>query len=298
MSSRATRASASVVNRSSGRSTSRGMPRRRTATPASSTRRADAGGEVVGLLVQQPGDLGADDAAAQQGHLHGLVVGSAHSSRTILAPGSGRRVSPVSAARLGRACGPDSRWRSAEVGGQQVVQRLPAYDDPGLAVLDRDHRRPAGRGCSCWPSSGSRRRCPGTATRSPGATSPGRNSSLTTMSPASQCLPTSRVISGRGVGGAVGEGARVVGVVQRGADVVAHPAVDGDIGAHRAAVELDGLDRADLVDACTPPARRSRGRARSRAAGPRGRGRRHSSRTILVISVASCAASDGSSWVV
>ena len=32
--------------------------------------RADARGEVAGLLVQQPCDLGADDAAAQQGHLH------------------------------------------------------------------------------------------------------------------------------------------------------------------------------------------------------------------------------------
>ena len=31
-------------------------------------RRADPGGEVVGLLVQQPDDLGADDAAAEQGN--------------------------------------------------------------------------------------------------------------------------------------------------------------------------------------------------------------------------------------
>ena len=89
---------------------------------------------------------------------------------------------------------------------------------------------------------------PGTATRSPGATSPGRNSSLTMMSPASQCLPTSRISSGGASDTAVGQRARVVGVVERRADVVAHPAVDGDVGAHRATVELDRLDGADLVD--------------------------------------------------
>ena len=90
---------------------------------------------------------------------------------------------------------------------------------------------------------------PGTASRSPGATSPGRNSSLTTMSPLSQCLPTTRASTGGGVAEPrLASGAGVVGVVERGADVVAHPAVDGDVGARSAAVELDRLDGADLVE--------------------------------------------------
>ena len=101
---------------------------------------------------------------------------------------------------------------------------------------------------------------PGTATRSPGRTSPGRNSSLTTMSPASQCLPTTRASTGGASERAGGQGAGVVGVVEGGADVVAHPAVDADVGAHRATVELDLLDRADRVD-------RAHGRADDRPAG-------------------------------
>ena len=32
---------------------------------------ADAQGEVIGLFGEQPGHLGADDAAAEQGHLQG-----------------------------------------------------------------------------------------------------------------------------------------------------------------------------------------------------------------------------------
>ena len=107
---------------------------------------------------------------------------------------------------------------------------------------------------------------PGTATRSPGRTSPGRNSSLTTMSPASQCLPTTRDSVGGAVGGAGGERGGVVGVVEGGADVVAHPAVDGDVGAAGAAVEGDLLDGADLVD-------RAHRRADDRAAGLDGQAR-------------------------
>ena len=68
------------------------------------------------------------------------------------------------------------------------------------------------------------------------------------MSPASQCLPTTRARTGGALRGPRGERAGVVRVVQRGADVVAHPAVDRDVGAPGAAVEGDLLDRADLVD--------------------------------------------------
>ena len=50
-----------------------------------------------------------------------------------------------------------------------------------------------------------------------------------------------------GLGPAIGQGARVVGLVQRRARVVAHAAVDRDVGAGVAAAELDGLDRAHLV---------------------------------------------------
>ena len=67
--SRATSASASVVNRCSGRSTSRGDAEAAYGDAGQLDGRADARGEVAGLLVQQPGDLGADDAAAEQGHL-------------------------------------------------------------------------------------------------------------------------------------------------------------------------------------------------------------------------------------
>ena len=101
---------------------------------------------------------------------------------------------------------------------------------------------------------------PGTASRSPARTSPGRYSSLTTMSPLSQCLPTTRDRTGRYAGRARGQRAGVVGVVERGPHVVAHAAVDGDVGAGQAAVQLDHLHGADLVE-------RERGRAGDRPAG-------------------------------
>ena len=72
-SARATRADASSVS-SAGSMPGRGRSGRRTAMPTSSRRCPHPGGEVVVLLGEQPGDLGAHDATAQQGdsdRIHG-----------------------------------------------------------------------------------------------------------------------------------------------------------------------------------------------------------------------------------
>ena len=63
MSSRATSAAASVVSSSAGMSGCRSG--RRTATADQFQLRADPGGQLVGLLGQQPDHLGADDAGAE-----------------------------------------------------------------------------------------------------------------------------------------------------------------------------------------------------------------------------------------
>src|SRR3954469_23253248 len=90
---------------------------------------------------------------------------------------------------------------------------------------------------------------PGTATRSPRPTSPGRNSSRTTTSPLSQCLPTTRARTGwadapgargrggrrGGAGGGGGDG--VGGGGERGVFFVFFPSVFGDVAAPRAVVE-------------------------------------------------------------
>ena len=114
--------------------------------------------------------------------------------------------------------------------------------------------------------------------------------------PGSPC-PTTRVSTVR-ARGAVGDRARVVGVVQRGPDVVAHPAVDRHVGADRPAVQRDRLDRPTVVERCRSTGRRWPGRVRSTAWAARSPRALHSCSTILVISVASCAGSLGSSWVV
>ena len=170
----------------------------------------------------------------------------------------------------------------------------------GRSGVPRRPRRPrppaSAHGCSC------RQRAAvapvaGTATRSPGPMSDGRNSSLTTMSPDSQCLPTILRQDRCRLRGAGGERAGVVGVVQRGTDVVAHPAVDGDVAAGRPSVERDVLRRADLVQ-------RERRRTGDGASGLDRQPRdsmprpRHSLSTISRMPAASCAGVAGSSWVV
>ena len=240
-SSRATSAAASVVSSSPGRARAaraRGGGRRcRPARAGAPTRAVRSSA----CSVQQPDHLASDHAAAQQRDLQGLHI-------ALMRP------------RRWPAGRPPSR------GDDDRLRRRPAPRPPAAA----------GRGCSCWPSSGSRRRCP--------ARRAGRRGDV-----AGQELVLDDDVAGLavladhagqhrlGLGAARGERAGVVGVVERGADVVAHPAVDGDVGAHRAAVELDRLDRADLVD-------RAHRRSDDRPAGldrqPRNR---HVERTALVL---------------
>ena len=66
MSSRATSPAASVVSRPAGISGCRAG--RRTATADQFQLGADPGGQLVGLLGQQPDDLRADDAGTQHAH--------------------------------------------------------------------------------------------------------------------------------------------------------------------------------------------------------------------------------------
>ena len=173
-------------------------------------------------------------------------------------------------------------WLARSV-AKQVVLGLAAHDRRGRRR--RAPRRPAAaaRGCSCWPSSGSRHRW-----RAPRAGRPARRRRagivLDHDVAALAVLADHPARTGGASDVARGERAGVVGVVERGADVVAHAAVDADVGADRSAVELDRLDGADLVE-------RERRRADDRAArlddsrGRRGRGPRHSCSTIARISI-------------
>ena len=99
MSGRVARPIASVVS-SAGSTPGRGCESRRTAMPSELEPRAGPHGEVVGLLGEQPRDLGADDAAAEQRHpehLAGFIFAKAH-------PTSNRsRSSSVSRRTISRA---------------------------------------------------------------------------------------------------------------------------------------------------------------------------------------------------
>ena len=296
-----TSASASVVNSSAGTSTSRCSLGPADGDADQLDGRADARREVVGLLVQQPRRPGCRRPAAEQRQLSGRADARHHGSPFDRRPSAlhlrhraaSHDTCPVRSRDVRRVLG-----ASADVGGEQVVLGLPAQDER------RDRRRAprppggAARGCSCWPSTGSRHRCPARRAGRRARRRRAANSSLTTMSPASQCLPTTRPSSGAASERRDGERAAVVGVVESGADVVAHAAVDRDVGAHGAGVELDLLDGARPRRPCTWPVRRSRDRARSTGVGTATSKARHSCSTILVSSMASCAGSDGSSWVV
>ena len=201
-SSRLTRPSASVVNRP--RSTAQ-VP---VAEPADRDagqlqRRADPGGQVVGLLVQQPDHLAARPCRSRS---------------------SARR---AQASTL-HSRHPDAS-RSSSVSRRTIT--------PRLAVAHRDHRRPrdvvvvAGHAPAVGP--GARAPRPDLRAR----TSAGRNSSFTTMSPVSQCFPTTRASIG-GASRPGGQRRRVVGVVQGGADVVAHPAVHAHVRPDRRRASL------------------------------------------------------------
>ena len=228
-SSRATRPSASVVNRSSGDRQVAGAAEPADGDADQLQRRADARLEVLGGAVQQPDDLGADGAAAEQGDAHQTTftgscwlagaAGAAAARRgggpAPARPARGRRRRPA-------APGPRRRTTAAATAPARASTASPAHSStPTSAATNsacsrlgahstsrrsrsssvsrrtssraarRARRRPAGgrRGCSCWPSSGGTRRTPGRRRGRPGARSPGSGTSCTTMSPLSQCFP-------------------------------------------------------------------------------------------------------------
>ena len=162
-----------------------------------------------------------------------------------------------------------------DVEGEQVVDRSRGARSPGP-------RRPrtattGGRGAWLyWLAmlTGSRRRCPGRRAGRPARRRRAGTRRARRCRRSRSACPTTRASTGGAVERAAGQRARVVGVVERGADVVAHPAVDRDVGAGGAAVELDVLDRADLVEREGARARRSPGRARPRSAARRRRAAR------------------------
>ena len=123
--------------------------------------RAGPGGQFVGLLAQQPRDLRADDAAAQQRHLKRLAI-----------------------------------WlQSSDVQSQQIVivsRRTISRAAPSRTATTRRARQVvvvAGQGPAVRPGRGHREQVAGRR-------SAGRWQSLTTMSPLSQCRPTTRASIG------------------------------------------------------------------------------------------------------
>src|SRR5262245_34491761 len=203
MSSRLTRPSASVVNSfGSTRSGPRSRPGRRTAIPASSS--------------------GAPIRAVRS-------AACSCNSRTTSLPTVPQ---PSRATRTG----------SADIEGEEVIFGLPSYDQPGLPVVHRDHRRSryvvvvAGHAATICAGAGYREKISWPHV--------GRQELIL-----HQDVPGLAVLSHHasqqraGLGRPAGESGAVRGVVQRGADVVAHPAVH----AHVRADAVDILDRADLV---------------------------------------------------
>ena len=232
--------------------------------------RPDAGDEVAGLLGEQARHLAADDAAAEQGDANGLCSSSRLPAfrprvETPLdeCPSFAERADLRRRIRHAR-CHPSQHLQP-----QQILLRLAAYDSAAWPSRHRDDGGARHMVVGVGEATGSRRRSPARRAGRPARRRTGRNSSLTTMSPDSQCLPTTRDKHRRGLGPAGGERAGEVGVVQRGSDVVAHPAVDGDVEPARSGVQRHRLDRSDLVEGERRRARRSRGPARSTGAGRR-----------------------------
>ena len=116
-------------------------------------RRPDPGGEVVvRALIEQPDDLAADDAAARAARPAVRPSCRAHSAAERLQPASSRA----------------GRLRSR--GGRSRARRRRARRPPAAAA----------HGCSCWPSTGGRRRSPAPRPGRPGARSAGIGTSWTT----------------------------------------------------------------------------------------------------------------------
>ena len=229
-SARSTSDSASAVSSARSTTASRSASTSRTATPTSSRRRTDARAPGRRLRREQPHHLRADDAAAEDGDAQGRVGGHGRGHGTASSRIGRERPQDRGASRLsGRAV--RAVGRSAEVERQQVVLGLAADEHPRRR---RRRRRPpagAARGCSWTPSTARRRPSPATASRSPARTSAGSWTSCTTMSPLSQCLPTTRASTVAGVRQPADDLRVVLRAVQGGADVVAHAAVDRHVGA-------------------------------------------------------------------
>ena len=154
------------------------------------------------VLGQQPGHGAARRRRSRAGPRaavwrHVTARSTARSCRLSTCRGRSLFRDPVTAQDL--RLSPTSR-------AEQVVDGLAAHDDPGLRR--RARRPPAAAGCGCtgWTGTGSRRPCPARRAGRPARRQPGRNSSLTTMSPLSQCLPTTRASTGVGAGGAARPG--------------------------------------------------------------------------------------------
>ena len=175
---RVTSACASAVSSARSIPAARRCPTRRTAIPASSSRAPTRRARSSACSVSSRAT--SDPTTPQP------------SRATLQASGDGSRLAEVTRRP-----------------GEQVVQGLRGGRSVRAApARDRDHGRARRRGCSCWPATGSRRRWRRTASRSPGARSDGRYACRTTMSPLSQCLPTTRDSIGGAADGAGGQRAQ------------------------------------------------------------------------------------------
>jgi hypothetical protein len=196
-------------------STSRGSTR----AGASSVSRA-AGRREIALRVGSRTPMPTSSSGAPMRAARSSAVRGAAARPGCRRPRSpaGRRPERLRAIALTRSCGPSWRVRpgcrwlqgSGRVEGEQVVER-----SRGAAARARTPRVTAttggrGRGCSCWPSTGSRRRWRRPRAGRRARRSAGSQVSLTTMSPLSQCLPTTRHSTGLGASDGRGSPARTV----------------------------------------------------------------------------------------
>ena len=165
-----------------------------------------------------------------------------------------------------------SRSRSSSVSRRTISRAWPSSH--------RDDGRTRAHGCRCWPASGSRHRCAGTASRSPGPTSSGQELVLDDDVAGLAVLAddTGRARPAPPTG--------ATRACRRSRRRTARAGCCRSCRRRRrrrptrAGVERDRLDRADLVQGERRRARRSLGQARSRAAGRRCRARGTRASTI------------------
>ena len=158
----------------------------------------------------------------------------------------------------------DLRTRSASlVPLQHVVDRLaPANDAPAVAV-DQHFGRRSGADCSSTPSPRRRRRCRGSASRSP--TSTGGSCAIAAERVARLADRPDDVGADRRTGARVDRLDAVPRAVERRPQQIGHAGVDDDEPAGRPGC---GFRSTTCGDAGRRPGRRSIGPARGRASGP------------------------------